>query len=151
MNCLNIPAQSAHNWLAAEMSPFRIQVFWREDYFRCWNSIVFSVAQEPESSFLRLKQAVSLLARSSLEDFSLVSENKEPQMAAGAGVGSTGAAFTINLVLGCIVSDSCCHFHALGIFPLLLVPTFHVPSEADFQAASQALGGFGNYYSFAVP
>lgn len=71
-------------------------------------------------------------------------------MAAGAGVGSTGAAFIVNPVLGYIMSDFCCHFHALGIFPLLLVPALHVPSEGDFHAASQALGGFGNYYSFAL-
>lgn len=57
----------------------------------------FSVIQEPESSFLRLKPASFTSGKLKLEDFSLVSENKEPQMTAGTQVGSTGAAFIVNL------------------------------------------------------
>lgn len=86
-----------HNCLAAEMSPFRIQVFWCEDFVRCWNSIVFLSLRSLNHLFLDLNQEVSLLARSSLEVFSLLGENTEPQMAAGAGAGSTGAAFVVNL------------------------------------------------------
>lgn len=51
------------------------------------------------------------------------------------------------------MSNFCCHVHvpALGIFPLLLPPALHLPTEGDFHAASQSLEGFGNDNFFALP
>lgn len=121
------------------MSTFRLQVFWREDYFKCWNFIIFLSLRSLNHLFLDLNQPVSLLASSSLEDFSLISENKEPQMTAGAQVGSTGAAFIVNfasrlrhvkLLLPCtcsgnisITASTCSSFTNWGRFPC----SFSVP------------------------
>lgn len=115
------------------MPTFRLQVFWREDYFQCWNFIIFLSLRSQNHLFLDLNQPVSLLASSSLEDFSLVSENKEPQMTAGGQVGSTGTVFIVNLasrlhhvklLLPCtcsgnisITASTCSSFTNRGRFP----------------------------------
>lgn len=93
VNCLSFPGRKPRDRWAAQVAPFRPQVFWCED---CWNFVSSLSLRSLNHLFLDLDQPVSLLASSSLEGFSLVSENKEAQMAAGAQDGSTGAAFSVN-------------------------------------------------------
>jgi len=132
------------------MSAFWLQVFWREDYFRCWNFIIFLLLRSLNHLFLDLNQRVLLLASSSLEDFSLVRESEEPQMAWGAQAGSTGAVFVVNLA-------SRLH-HVKRLLPCACACSGNISTTAstcsscwDFHAAFQSLGGFWNYSFFALP
>lgn len=131
-NCLEFPGQEPRAWSAAPMSACSPRVSWPEEFFMCWNSITFLSLRSLNHLFSALNQAVSLLASSGLEYFSLIGETVEPQESGGAQTGSTGTA-TVRVHL----PSRLCHVQLL---PCACTSSGNIstafPEEGDFHTVS---------------